>query len=562
MCMDTRAHWCVCRAEPCRGPAYRYVYSHTCTWVRKTHVYVQCKKCCIRTDQGNNRPQGCWRYDNWLAFTANSSPTGKGTESSNGRVICRVPATLAFDAPVATAVSPNMPTSGAMLSVTVAGLNFGVSDQTMSVVLHGGGCPTVSWTSSTSANCVSSALNGIASALDEFQSSEPLTFVQRRFKIFTFAANHAQPGMLVGTVLGITGTSQPSFTFDAPVGSQLTGNHPMTAGSAATVSGLNFHMIDITASASTSERACRSLSWVSTSTVLCNTAQYSMSKLAEHVAITMAAASGTAGNVFSFDSPMFSYLDARNLPLSSDQSITLVGYNFGGLDLTVSAVLGSSACRSTSWVSNSAMLCSAVSGSGAGLNITLQTDGFVVVVPGFLTFDTPAVTSFSPGNGPSVGGASITIAGFNFGVVDFTASARLGDSIGLGHCRTTSWSSDSALLCGSGYGYNQEFTARSAVTISDVLGLSKSLSIARYRFLGGDTSGLGTGIFRYEGCQCSHFGSDIGNATAGVAALVAAGTFRCSSSGVCSCKPKYGGRTCSECSRGYTFDPSPYCMLD
>ena len=52
---------------------------------------------------------------------------------------------------------------------------------------------------------------------------------------------------------------------------------------------------------------------------------------------------------------------------------------------------------------------------------------------------------------------SLNKTGLNFGNSDFTASVRLGDSLRLGHCGSTSWSSDTSLQCTSGFGHELDF---------------------------------------------------------------------------------------------------------
>ena len=72
------------------------------------------------------------------------------------------------------------------------------------------------------------------------------------------------------------------------------------------------------------------------------------------------------------------------------------------------------------------------------------------------TFDSPATSGMSIANTPTTaGGQSITISGLNFGPPwkNLTPSARMGDTGGLGHCATASWTSGTTVACAPGYGY-------------------------------------------------------------------------------------------------------------
>jgi hypothetical protein len=144
----------------------------------------------------------------------------------------------------------------------------------------------------------------------------------------------------------------------------------------------------------------------------------------------------------------------------------------------------------------------------------------------YFTWDAPLVSYFLPNNAHSVlKGASITFHGIDFGTLDWTASARLGDSLGFGHCRTTAWTSRSSIICSSGYGYGQSY--RSAVTVAGLLGTSST-------------------TFTYQGCGCP-FEEAPWSSTSG----------RCTSDSQCACSSGYGGLKCRACDTGYGFDPFP-----
>ena len=129
-----------------------------------------------------------------------------------------------FDAPVASFVALNMPHSG-QGSVTVSGLQFGLSEYTATGQLLSGVCSTTSWSSSTSVACLASAL---------WDAEGSVYDVMRVVQV---------------TVGGIVGTSTEAFSFDAPIQSHgMPLNNPATQPSWVTLSGLGFGYTDYTAS--------------------------------------------------------------------------------------------------------------------------------------------------------------------------------------------------------------------------------------------------------------------------------------------------------------------------
>ena len=67
-------------------------------------------------------------------------------------------------------------------------------------------------------------------------------------------------------------------------------------------------------------------------------------------------------------------------------------------------------------------------------------------------FAAPVVTHTDMSNGPTTGGASLTLSGVNFGESDLTPTLHIMVTV----CDTTSWSSSTGLVCenagGSGVG--------------------------------------------------------------------------------------------------------------
>ena len=102
-------------------------------------------------------------------------------------------------------------------------------------------------------------------------------------------------------------------------------------------------------------------------------------------------------------------------------------------------------------------MCVVGSGVGSGSKtVTVSSE----VQSGSLTegwsYDVPAVSSVGVTNGATTGGVAVTIVGSGFGTAGYSAGGRVG---GTG-CESSTWVSDSSVVCGVASG------AGSAVTVS------------------------------------------------------------------------------------------------
>ena len=242
--------------------------------------------------------------------------------------------------------------------------------------------------------------------------------------------------------------------------------------------------------------------------------------------------------------------------------MTIAGLNFGAC-FTATSSLGDSLnrpCASTSWTSTTTVECG-VRASRNGVLEEVVTVGAIVgtrlgafTLPtgaetrrASFTFDgatpdlyeklhLPLASTFAPAAPvvslflPNVAsaysvGTTVTLQGLNFVPIDWTASVRLGDTLGLGACMTSSWTSATTISCTAGYGYG--LWQRPAVTISEMVG-------------------TGDPYFFHSGCECTHTGC---------------ASLRCLSgaSMVCTCKSNYTAAKCNLCSLDNLFDPEPYC---
>ena len=121
-----------------------------------------------------------------------------------------------------------------------------------------------------------------------------------------------------------------------------------------------------------------------------------------------------------------------NTPAAAGASyVTLRGQNFGFADLSPTVLLGATVCASTRWVSETALVIRATGGI-ASAAVEVRIGGRSSRCPSctdvFHSFDVPLIVDVTPPTAAVSGGASITLAGRNFGTSDYSPFASLGAS--------------------------------------------------------------------------------------------------------------------------------------
>jgi len=182
---------------------------------------------------------------------------------------------------------------------------------------------------------------------------------------------------------------------------------------------------------------------------------------------------GTMASRFSYDAPTLSFISTGNGPLDGVM-LTLHGHNFGNLDFTPTLTVGSTHCTSVGWTSDSAVVCmtpaaGAIAAGGNDVSIQMGGATYVATQAGVFSHDAPAVKSFIPANGPSSGGAIITVTGSNLGTAAMARVASVGGVV----CTGTTYTSSTSMLCSSpassGTGQNIE------LTVSGVIGTAQAV---------------------------------------------------------------------------------------
>ena len=231
----------------------------------------------------------------------------------------------------------------------------------------------------------------------------------------------------------------------APVVSHTRANMPQTGGGSMTITGLNFGSNDFTATSQISSQQCGSTSWYTSSMLRC--LRDSPILHAQHTSVvTVSAVMGTgqfytSSLMFTFDAPVLSAL-RLNSPRTGGSLMTVTGLNFGYSELTASSVVRMQVCTTTTWNSDTTVLCHAGIPLSAANSAMVTVTAVVGTRLNLFSYDSPVLSSAAL-NTPHTGGASVTVTGLNFGYSEVTVSL----AIPLQLCLTTSWSSITTVHC-------------------------------------------------------------------------------------------------------------------
>jgi hypothetical protein len=319
---------------------------------------------------------------------------------------------FSYDAPVVVAglLARNSPASGAT-SVTVSGVNFAAQDLTASLRIGLSACATASWTATTSITCLNPAGSGAGV-------------------------------LLAASVSAVVGTHTGFFTYDSPVISGVTpANAATTAGLSVTIIGSNFASSDVTTSVRVGSSLCATSAWTTQTSVTCQL--HDGTGKARNVAVIASGVTGTRFIGFSYNPPTITDINAENAPTSSGALISIAGFDFGGYDSSISARVDSAACASSSWSAHTLVLCRTRATTGTAATLDLEVNAQKHSKLSAFTYDAPTVTQAAQPNAPPTAMSSVTLAGFNFGMQNFTPSLRLGATA----CGTTAWNSQTSATC-------------------------------------------------------------------------------------------------------------------
>jgi hypothetical protein len=350
-----------------------------------------------------------------------------------------------YDSPVVSAtLQQNAPPSSAH-SVTLLGMNFGSSNLSPTIMIGSTSCLSDVWISSTSMAC-----GGVVGLGVSYSVSVDVT-------------------SLVGTQLS-------AYSYDAPILSSLSlMNVPTTGGSVIEVLGVNFGTTDPTPSVVLNSKHCSSIIWSADTRIDCHAPSGSSSSNLSTISVSSII--GTSSTVFSYDSPVVTFLNPQNAPTSAGQSITTLGFNFGSTDPTASTSISGSVCSTASWSSVSSVQCASPVGTGPNKHIAISISAVLGTAGVSFSYDSPVISRLSEANSAASGGTSLTLIGTNFGSSNPSPTARLGDSM----CGSASWLTHSSIICiktAPGVGRNRgggKQNHRAVVTLSGLLGTREDL---------------------------------------------------------------------------------------
>ena len=246
-----------------------------------------------------------------------------------------------FDAPVFTHFSATSGTPFGKTRIDIDGSNFGAIDSSPTMMVGDTSCVRTVWQATSSFTCYSPQGEG-------------------------------KELPMVLTVSSLLSTAATTYTYwESPrIETHASpANGPSSGMQLITVIGLGFGDVDLTASLSLGKSSCATASWTSWTTVLCTTA----AGVGADQDISLTSASLELFDInnktlsrFTYDAPVFSQIPISNFASTAGVSVTIIGTGFGPGDAEgLRMKLGTTACATTVWVSQTSITCALSSGIGA-----------------------------------------------------------------------------------------------------------------------------------------------------------------------------------------------------
>jgi hypothetical protein len=200
---------------------------------------------------------------------------------------------------------------------------------------------------------------------------------------------------------------------------------------------------------------CIPTSWVAHTSITCVVAAGFTVKT-DTIAVVEGKQGLTAVSIFSYDSHNLHI----EVPLSvtnrgaEGQSITVVGNNFGTLDLSAKICAQNSACEMTIWWSDSILACKTARSSGMSLRVITSIQISKSSISQAMSFDSVSIEARGPwskrhyGNRADTGSASMTVHGASMGMERYSVRGRLCHTA----CEGTDWLSETSVTCRVGHG--------------------------------------------------------------------------------------------------------------
>eukprot|EP00960_Hanusia_phi_P007383 210360-Hanusia_phi.AAC.2 len=307
---------------------------------------------------------------------------------------------------------------------------------TLSAAISGTSTRSSEWMSESSVLCLSGSGLGMSKSVVITASMQP----QSLSDVYTYSSHYVSsgdPGN--GPKIGLTKLTLYGSSFG-------------TADRSASIRILSSPTDDLYVAYGTSS----STSWLSDSSLLALTCRGLSSKAS--VSVSLAVRVNTLSVAYSYDSFADFTLSRPNSPLSGGVRTTVIGQNFGWLDLTPTLTIGDSACEGTSWLSDSSIQCTILHGTKTFTSFNNSTAELLILAinnrtqtnPLYrLTYDSPSLYSIAGTNLHSKGQSPISVFGSNFGLItDLSVQAR----VGFTSAESSEWVSDTAIIAKSASG--------------------------------------------------------------------------------------------------------------
>ena len=254
-----------------------------------------------------------------------------------------------------------------------------------------------------------------------------------------------------------SGSISEGMSYDGRQASDVLRTNGLATGSILmTLTGANVGLADFSPTGTVAGSACEQSTWLSESSVRCRAGQGVGGSRA--VGLTAGLLAGSATAVISGGGGTASWVHGANLAATGSAVVTVGGAGLGLSGVTASVRMGDSVCEASQWLSDSGV--QGLGGRGLGRSwMTSVTAGVSWgTASGAGSVDGPRASGGTVWNGASTGSRSVTVAGLNAGALAGSARGGLGGSA----AQATDWVSDTSLLCAVG----RSLAASSALTLS------------------------------------------------------------------------------------------------
>ena len=355
----------------------------------------------------------------------------------------------------------NTPTDAAHARITVAGLNYGTVDYSSQTKLGDSPYMFSSWTSYTSVS--TRVPSGLGRALTVWEA-----------------------------VAGQVGYTEDILSYNEPMLSAIQpGNQIIESGlsTLSTMSGLDFVVYDTTLNFRLGSTAAENTDWTADSSVTCRIP--SGFRASREISLTVNMLHGTDSTVFSFDIPnLVSLQSASNS--AKQTNLKLAGSLISTFsDLTLAINVGSTACESSLWLSDSTVLCSSQAGDHRSISLYLSLAEKVSSLSQQFTFDSNVLSNPGKTNNPARSTHTMTSLRFMVSNLRNFTSNSTGPSPNISFWATGAqfglYDASNALRCGATSAEATVWVSDSTVyaAFSDGLFSSKTLLVTSATLMAG-----------------------------------------------------------------------------